>query len=98
MALKVLVVGSGAREHAIAWKLAQSPRLRELLVAPGNAGTAQVGVNIPIDAEDIDGLLDFARENRVDFTVIGPEAPLAAGIVDKFFAAGLAVFGPTICS
>ena len=93
--LKVLVVGSGAREHAIAWKLAQSPRLRELLVAPGNAGTAQVGVNIPIDAEDIDGLLDFARENRVDFTVIGPEAPLAAGIVDKFFAAGLAVFGPT---
>jgi phosphoribosylamine--glycine ligase len=94
-ALKVLVVGNGAREHAIAWKLAQSPRLGELLVAPGNAGTAQVGANIAIDAEDIDGLLDFARDNSVDFTVIGPEVPLAAGIVDKFSAAGLAVFGPT---
>ena len=93
--MKTLVVGNGAREHAIAWKLSQSPRVSELLVAPGNAGTALVAENVPIDATDIEGLLQFAREGRVDLTVVGPEAPLALGIADRFQEAGLAVFGPT---
>ena len=93
--LKVLVVGGGAREHAIAWKLDQGDRVGELLVAPGNAGTAQFATNVPIDAEDVDGLLEFARARRIDFTVVGPEVPLAAGIVDVFQEAGLTAFGPT---
>ena len=93
--MKVLVIGNGAREHAIAWKLRQSPLLKELLVAPGNAGTAQIADNVPIDAGDTGALLDFARQERVDLTVVGPEAPLAAGIADLFQEAGLRVFGPT---
>ena len=93
--MKVLLVGKGGREHAIAWKLAQSPMVDELLVAPGNAGTAQIAVNVPIQAEDLDALLRFAQRERVDLTVVGPEAPLAAGIVDRFEEAGLAIFGPT---
>ena len=93
--MKVLVVGSGAREHAIVWKLRQSPQLKELLVAPGNAGTARIARNVPMSAEDVDGLLRLAREEGVDLTVVGPEAPLAAGIADRFQDAGLAVFGPT---
>ena len=93
--MKVLVVGSGAREHAIAWKLRQSPRVSELLVAPGNAGTGQVAKNLPIDAEDIDALLSVAQKSDVDLTVVGPEAPLAAGMADRFSDAGLLVFGPT---
>ena len=93
--LKVLLVGSGAREHAIAWKLAQSQRLGELLIAPGNAGTAQVGANVPIEAEDLQGIVDFARAQRVDFTIVSPDAPLAAGLVDMLADAGLAAFGPT---
>jgi phosphoribosylamine---glycine ligase len=88
-ALKVLVIGSGGREHALAWKLAQSPRVREVLVAPGNAGR-----NVPVAAEDIDALLALARREHVDFTVVGPEAPLALGVVDAFEAAGLRIFGP----
>ncbi|QKK03889.1 MAG: phosphoribosylamine--glycine ligase [Pseudomonadota bacterium] len=94
--MKILVVGSGGREHALAWKLAQSERVDEVIVAPGNAGTArEAGVrNAEVDAEDIDGLLMLAREERVALTVIGPEAPLAAGIVDRFESAGLACFGP----
>ncbi len=93
--MKFLVVGNGGREHAIAWKLHASSLVSELLVAPGNAGTEQLGRNVPIEAEDIDGLLDFALEASVDITVIGPEAPLAAGIADRFREAGLSVFGPS---
>ncbi len=93
--LKLLVVGSGAREHALAWKLAQSPGVTELYAAPGNAGTAAIARNVPIKAENIDGLLAWAKENRIDLTVVGPEGPLAAGIVDRFRDAGLRVFGPT---
>jgi phosphoribosylamine--glycine ligase len=93
--LKVLVVGSGAREHAIVWKLHQSPSVDELLVAPGNAGTVQIASNFPVAAEDLEGLLRLAQERSVDLTVIGPEGPLAAGIADRFQDAGLAVFGPT---
>ena len=93
--MKTLLVGNGAREHAIAWKLAQSPLVSELLIAPGNAGTAALGRNVPVGAEDVDGLLDLARREGVEFTVVGPEAPLAAGIVDRFQQAGALIFGPT---
>ncbi len=93
--MKILVIGSGAREHAIAWKLGLSPRVDELLIAPGNAGTASLGANLSIDAADIHGLADAAHKNGVDLTVVGPEGPLAAGIVDRFMEEGLVVFGPT---
>ena len=93
--MKILVVGNGAREHVIVWKLSQSPKVTELLVAPGNAGTAQLGHNVPIGAENIDKLLRFAQDAQVDLTVVGPEAPLAAGIADRFQEAGLLLFGPT---
>ncbi|MFZ1387382.1 MAG: phosphoribosylamine--glycine ligase [Thiolinea sp.] len=95
--MKVLVVGSGGREHALAWKLAQSPRVTEVLVAPGNAGTAREPKmrNLPIAAEDIDALVYYAQEQNVDLTVVGPEAPLSKGIVDRFRAADLRCFGPT---
>src|SRR5258706_1363451 len=93
--MKILVIGSGGREHALAWKLAQSPRVFKVFVAPGNAGTAQEeGVeNVPLSA--FDELIAFARNQGIAFTVVGPEAPLAAGIVDTFRAAGLKIFGPT---
>ena len=90
---RVLVVGSGGREHAIAWKLTQDGA--EVLVAPGNAGTAAIAENVPVAATDIAGLLEVARRRNVDLTVVGPEAPLVAGIVDEFMAAGLRIFGPT---
>jgi phosphoribosylamine--glycine ligase len=93
--MKILVVGSGAREHALVWKLARSPQAGEVYAAPGNAGTARIAHNLDIKAEDIEGLLKFARENRIDLTVVGPEGPLAAGIVDAFVKAGLAIFGPS---
>ncbi|MGY0650824.1 phosphoribosylamine--glycine ligase [Luteimonas sp. A537] len=95
--MKVLVIGSGGREHALAWKLAQSPRVDEVLVAPGNAGTAtEAGCrNVDVKATDIDALLALARDEGVAFTVVGPEAPLVAGIVDRFQAAGLRIFGPS---
>lgn len=95
--MKVLVVGSGGREHALAWKLAQSPRVTEVLVAPGNAGTAREPKirNLPIAAEDLDALVYYAQEQEIDLTVVGPEAPLSKGIVDRFRAAGLRCFGPT---
>ncbi|MGA9342584.1 MAG: phosphoribosylamine--glycine ligase [Rhodanobacteraceae bacterium] len=94
--MKVLVVGSGGREHALAWKLAQSQRVDEVIVAPGNAGTAtQARVrNAPVAIDDLDGLLELARREQVALTVIGPEAPLVAGVVDRFRAAGLRCFGP----
>ena len=90
---RVLVVGGGAREHALAWKLAQDGA--EVLVAPGNAGTAAVAENVAVSATDIPGLLAAARSRGVDLTVVGPEAPLVAGIVDEFTAAGLRIFGPS---
>jgi phosphoribosylamine--glycine ligase len=95
--MKVLVVGGGGREHALAWKLAQSPRVETVYVAPGNAGTArEPGIeNVAIGAEDLDALLAFARERAIDLTVVGPEAPLVAGIVDRFSEAGLRCFGPS---
>ncbi len=95
--MKILVIGSGGREHALAWKLAQSERVDEVLVAPGNAGTATEAKcrNVATKATDIEGLLALARDGGIAFTVVGPEAPLVAGIVDRFRAAGLRIFGPT---
>jgi phosphoribosylamine--glycine ligase len=95
--MKVLIVGGGGREHALAWKAAQSPRVETVLVAPGNAGTArEAGVrNVPVKADDIEGLVRLAREQEVALTIVGPEAPLVAGITDAFHTAGLACFGPT---
>ena len=94
--MKILVVGGGGREHALAWKLAQSRDVEEVIVAPGNAGTAVEPKvrNAPVAAEDIDALLKLAKEEHVGLTVIGPEAPLAAGIVDRFWNSGLRCFGP----
>ena len=93
--MNVLVIGGGGREHALAWKIAQSPRVARVFVAPGNAGTARDSalVNVPVTA--IADLVDFARREQIGLTVVGPEAPLAAGIVDAFRAAGLRIFGPT---
>ncbi len=93
--LKVLVIGSGGREHTIAWKLSQSARLDRIFCAPGNAGTAALGENIHISAGDLDALLSAARSRHIDLTVVGPEAPLVAGIVDRFREEGLAIVGPT---
>ncbi len=93
--MKILVVGGGGREHAIVWKLAQSPLATEIYCAPGNAGIAQLADCVNIAAEDIDSLLDFALAENIELTVVGPEAPLALGIVDKFTAAGLKIFGPS---
>ncbi|TWU64925.1 Phosphoribosylamine--glycine ligase [Crateriforma conspicua] len=93
--MKVLVVGGGGREHALAWKIGQSPRVETVYVAPGNAGTAIDAVNVPIPATDIPALIDFAKTESIDLTVVGPEAPLVAGIVDQMNDAGLRVFGPS---
>jgi phosphoribosylamine---glycine ligase len=93
--MKILVVGSGGREHAMVWKLAQSPRQPALYCAPGNAGIASLANCIPIKSDDIAGLKNFALQEKIDVTVIGPEAPLALGIVDEFRKARLKVFGPT---
>ncbi|MFA5308616.1 MAG: phosphoribosylamine--glycine ligase [Dehalococcoidales bacterium] len=93
--MKILVVGSGAREHTITWKIAQSPKVKELYAAPGNAGMAKVAQTVDIKATDNDALLKFAQHNRIDLTVIGSEQPLANGIVDLFQRNGLAVFGPS---
>ncbi len=95
--MKILVVGSGGREHALAWELAQSPRVAEVLVAPGNAGTAREARcrNVPVRGGDIEGLVDLAVREGVALTVVGPEGPLVGGIVDRFRQSGLRVFGPT---
>jgi phosphoribosylamine--glycine ligase len=97
MKLKVLVIGGGGREHALAWKIAQSPRVEKVCVAPGNAGTAREVrcENVAINAEDVDGLLKYAQQNKIGLTLVGPEAPLVLGVVDRFRAAGLRCFGPT---
>jgi phosphoribosylamine---glycine ligase len=94
----VLLIGSGGREHAMAWKVAQSPLLRQLYIAPGNPGTAQLGINVPIPSEGNDAhrrLIEFALENEIDLVMIGPEAPLAGGLSDRLRSAGVAVFGPS---
>lgn len=95
--MKVLIIGGGGREHALAWKAAQSPRVDAVFVAPGNAGTARESklTNVDIAATDIAGLEAFAHDNGVELTIVGPEAPLVEGVVDRFQAAGLAIFGPT---
>lgn len=93
--MNVLLIGSGGREHAIAWKLSQSKGLGTLYIAPGNPGTAECGKNIPIGVNDTDKLLDFAQENDVGLVVVGPEDPLAAGVVDVFENAGIKAFGPS---
>jgi len=92
--MKLLVIGSGGREHALAWKLARSPRISRVFVAPGNAGTAREDGLVNVAVTSIPELIDFARKEPVGFTVVGPEAPLAAGIVDAFRSAGLRIFGP----
>jgi phosphoribosylamine--glycine ligase len=94
--MKVLVIGGGGREHALAWKLAQSPRVTEVFVAPGNAGTALEDnvTNVDLSVSDLDGLVAFAESNAIDYTVVGPEAPLVNGVVDRFEAKGLRCFGP----
>ncbi len=93
--MNVLIVGNGAREHAIAWKVSSSPLEPRILSAPGNAGTAQLGTNFDVSAEDVEGLIRLAKDESVYLTIVGPEAPLAAGIVDRFRGEGLRVFGPT---
>ena len=93
--MKVLVVGKGGREHALAWKLAQSPAVSRVFCAPGNAGTAIEGTNVDIDSGDIKRMVKFAASENIDLTVVGPEAPLVAGMVDAFGEAGLTVFGPS---
>ena len=95
--MKILVIGSGGREHALAWKLAQSPRVSEVIVAPGNAGSATEGKcrNVAIKVNDIEGLLKLAQDEAVGLTVVGPEVPLVLGVVDRFREAGLRIFGPT---
>jgi len=95
--VKVLVIGGGGREHALAWKIAQSPRVQAVYVAPGNAGTAAEPrvTNVPVAADDLEGLIEFARRERIDLTVVGPEMPLVLGLTDAFAGAGLRCFGPS---
>ncbi len=93
--MKVLVIGGGGREHAIVWKLNQSPLVDKLYCAPGNGGISKIAECVPIETDDIDKLLSFAKKEQIDFTVVGPELPLTLGIVDKFNAENLPIFGPT---
>ena len=92
--MKVLVIGSGGREHALAWKISKSPHLEKVYCAPGNAGTMAIAENVPIKESDIQGLADFASLEKIDLTVVGPELPLTLGIVDEFEKKGLRIFGP----
>jgi phosphoribosylamine---glycine ligase len=93
--MRVLVIGGGGREHALVWKISQSPKVTEVFCAPGNAGTATIATNVPIPADQIDQLLQFAEENEIGLTVVGPEQPLVMGIVDRFQEKGLRIFGPS---
>jgi phosphoribosylamine--glycine ligase len=93
--VKILVIGSGGREHALAWKLKQSPSVERIFCASGNAGTAQVAENVAIGPSDLAALVRFAKQNAIDLTVVGPDAPLALGVVDLFLAQGLRIFGPS---
>jgi len=91
--MKVLVIGGGGREHALVWKIAQSPKVKKVFCAPGNAGIADLAECVPVSAGDLQGLLDFARRRKIDLTVVGPEGPLSEGIVDLFEREGLRIFG-----
>ena len=95
--MQVLLIGNGGREHALAWKLSQSPQVERILVAPGNGGTAHTPktTNVDVAGDDLDGLVALAQREGIDLTMVGPEAPLVAGVVDRFQAAGLRIFGPT---
>src|SRR3990167_7606108 len=93
--MKVLIIGSGGREHALAWKISQSPLLTKLYAAPGNAVIAEVAECHAIAADDIAGLLDFVKKENIDLTIVGPEAPLVKGIVDAFQQEGRKIFGPS---
>jgi len=93
--MKVMVVGGGAREHTLTWKLSRSKKVKEIYVAPGNAGTAQIAINLDISPTNLDALARAAKDNKVDLVVVGPESPLAAGIVDKLQSLGIPAFGPT---
>jgi len=93
--VKILVIGNGGREHALAWKLKQSPRVEQLFIAPGNPGTATLGTNVPIKSDDIEKLAQFAVEQKIDLTVVGPEIPLTLGIIDEFHRRGLRAWGPS---
>lgn len=92
--MKVLVIGKGGREHAIAWKAAKSPLVEKVYVAPGNDGMKDVAIRVPISEEQTDELIQFAKTNNIDLTIVGPEIPLMNGIVNEFEDAGLTVFGP----
>jgi phosphoribosylamine--glycine ligase len=92
--MRILVIGSGGREHALTWKLRQSPHSDRIFCAPGNAGTGEIAENVAISVSDLIALVSFAKENRVDLTVVGPDDPLAAGIVDLFTSEKLRAFGP----
>jgi phosphoribosylamine--glycine ligase len=93
--MKVLVIGKGGREHALAWKLGRSPKVKRVFCAPGNAGTAEDATNVPIDVTAVDALIRFAKKEKIDLTVVGPEDPLSIGIVDSFQQADLRIFGPS---
>src|ERR1700761_9497858 len=92
--MKMLLIGSGGREHAMAWRLRQDDPAVQLFIAPGNAGTALLGTNVAVSATDLDDLVAWAKKEKPDLTVVGPEAPLCAGVVDRFEQAGLPIFGP----
>ena len=92
--MRILVIGSGGREHAICWKIAQSPKCKKLYCAPGNGGISEIAEPVDIKTDDIEGLLNFTKEKKIDLTVVGPEGPLVAGIVDRFEKEGLKIFGP----
>ncbi len=93
--MRILVVGSGGREHALCWAIANSPLCDTLFCGPGNAGIAEEAECVPVAADDLDGLVALARDRGIDFVVVGPEAPLVAGLVDKLEAAGVRAFGPS---
>ena len=92
--MRILVIGSGGREHALTWKLRQSPHADRIFCAPGNGGTSEIAENVSIPASDLKALVSFAKENHIDLTVVGPDDPLAAGVVDLFTAEKLRAFGP----
>ena len=93
--MKILLVGSGGREHALAWKLSQSPRCETLYCAPGNAGISQVATCVDLEVTNLDGLVAFVQEKKIDFVVVGPETPLVLGLADRIRALNVPVFGPS---
>ena len=93
--MRILVIGSGGREHAMVWKLNQSPRVQKIYCAPGNAGTRKNATNVDIKVNDINGLVKFAIKEKIDLTIVGPEEPLTLGVVDQFEKKGLRIYGPS---